>query len=389
MQEPPFIVGKPAEGEYFVNREKELDRLLILTRALEKRASSNSVLIGLRRTGKTSILYNLAKMLEHDKKIIPVPVNCYGMATKSRFAKLVVDAAISNYVEKTGDRAYKKRLAKVLQEKAKSALDRISEISFWEFSMKLNDAATKEDTLIEEALEYVESLANDKGVFFVLILDEFQDIIGWGEQNLKRIRTTIQDQRKTCYILSGSATTIMHDLVYQKRSPFYRQLLEIPVGKLDKDTVKRFLKKRFDTVRIKINDLDIDNIVTYCEGYPDYVQRLGMELYLAVGNGGTVTKQQIDRAYEDMIIRLDGEFESYFANFSPTEREILVAISSDKTRASEIARDARKRLTNISKELRMLINYGVIERPMVGRYKISDPVFSDWIRKRFNPSSDD
>jgi|SRR5437867_3354870 len=105
--------------------------------------------------------------------------------------------------------------------------------------------------------------------------------------------------------------------------------------------------------------------------------------------GGQSQSKRSIGAYEDMTIRLDGEIEGYFANFSPTEREILVAISSDKTQASEIARDARKRLTNISKELRMLINYGVIERPMVGRYKISDPVFSDWIRKRFNPSSDD
>src|SRR5207244_10122619 len=121
-------------------------------------------------------------------------------------------------------------------------------------------------------------------------------------------------------------------LYKQIPTTIYRHCIEIYVIKINKYTVKKYLKKRFNTVHIKINDLYIENIVTYCEGYPDYVQRLGMELYLAVGNGGTVTKQQIDRAYEDMTIRLDGEFEGYFANFSPTEREILVAISSDKTR---------------------------------------------------------
>jgi len=41
--------------DYFVDREKELERLLSLIKGLQKAAASNSVLIGLRKTGKTSI----------------------------------------------------------------------------------------------------------------------------------------------------------------------------------------------------------------------------------------------------------------------------------------------------------------------------------------------
>jgi AAA+ ATPase superfamily predicted ATPase len=383
LQEAPFVVGKPAEGEYFVNRERELERLLLLTRGIEKAASSNSVLIGLRRTGKTSILHNLARRLRHNSGVIPITINCYGLASKSRFARLVVDTAISEYVEKTGDKAYTKRLVKVLGEKAKSAVDKVSEVSFWEFSIKLRDLRTDEDILIEEALQYVESLAKEKGVYFAVILDEFQDIIEWGRQTLKRLRTIIQDQKRVCYVLSGSATTIMHNLVYEERSPFYRQLVEIPVGKLEKDVVKKFLKSRFDSVRIKIVDSETDKIATYCEGYPDYVQRLGLELYLSVGSGGSITAAQIEKAYEGVVQSLDGEFENYFSTFSPTAREILVAIAREKSKASEIAREARKHLQNISKELRMLMNYGVIERPMTGQYRMADPVLSDWLRSRF------
>jgi len=245
------------------------------------------------------------------------------------------------------------------------------------------DSKSDEDILVEEALQYVESLAKEKGMYFAVMLDEFQDIIKWGEQTLKRLRTIIQDQKRTCYLLSGSATTVMRNLVYEKRSPFYRQLVEIPVGKLEKNIVKKFLKERFDTVKIKIADPEIDKIATDCEGYPDYIQRLGLELYLVVGPGGSITPSQIERAYEDMILGLDGEFENYFKTFSPTEREILVAISREKSKASEIAREARKQIQNISKELRMLVNYGVIEKPMTGQYRMADPVFSDWLKRRF------
>jgi AAA+ ATPase superfamily predicted ATPase len=383
LQEPPFVVGKPVVGDYFVDREKELERLLSLVKGLQKAAASNSVLIGLRRTGKTSILCNLIKKLEPNNKTIPVTINCYGLASKSRFARLLVDLAITNYVQKTGDSAYLKRIRKALERGAKSAIDKVSELKFFEFSVKLNNLKADEDTLIEDALEYVEALAVEKNVYFVMILDEFQDVIRWKERTLKRIRTVIQDQRRTCYILCGSATTIMHDLVYEKRSPFYRQLVEIPVRKLEKNVVQKFLRQRFDLARIKIGDAEVDLMATRCEGFPDYVQRLGLELYLSVGEGGTINEEQIKKSYEDMLLSLDGEFETYFATLSPTEREILVAMASGKNRASEIAREARKEIHNMSKDLGMLLNYGIIERPMVGQYRMSDPVFSDWLQRRF------
>jgi predicted AAA+ superfamily ATPase len=62
MSGPPFVVGKPVVGEYFVDREEEMRRLLDLTEGVEKGASSNTVLIGLRRTGKTSILGKLGNL---------------------------------------------------------------------------------------------------------------------------------------------------------------------------------------------------------------------------------------------------------------------------------------------------------------------------------------
>ena len=91
MQVPPFIVGRPVFGEYFVDREEELSRLQTLVGGVQKGASRNIALIGLRRTGKTSILGNLEYLLNPNKKIIPVIVDCYGIAAKSRLAKVLVD----------------------------------------------------------------------------------------------------------------------------------------------------------------------------------------------------------------------------------------------------------------------------------------------------------
>lgn len=385
MQEPPFIVGRPVTGEYFVDREEELRRLVSLVEAVEKGSSSNSALIGLRRTGKTSVLENLGLRLKANAKIVPVIVNCYGIAAKSRLAKVIVDGTIDSYVRKTGDKAYLKRLAKTLAEAAKSASERVSEVRFAEFSLSLRDKSTEEDALIENALGYVGSLAEEKDVFFVIMLDEFQDAIRWGDDTLKRIRTVVQSQKRVCYVLSGSATTVMRNLVYNHRSPFYRQLVEIPVRKLEKAVVGAFLEARFAVAKIRTMSSIIEKIADLSGGYPDYVQRLGLELYLSTGEGGSLTEEGVGRAYEDMVLGLDGEFENYFSTFSPLEREILVALATGKIQPSEVAREVRKPIFNISKTLTMLMNYGVIERPMKGQYRITDPVFADWLNRRFKP----
>ncbi len=383
MREPPFIVGRPVTGEYFVDREDELRRLQTLIEGIQKGASSNSALIGLRRTGKTSILENLEILLKPNAKLIPVIANCYGIAAKSRLAKVLVDKTIESYVCKTGDSAFLKRITKAIGQAAKSAIGRISEVKFAEFSLKLQDKNTEEDSLIEEALQYIEALAQEKDVFFVVMLDEFQDVIRWGDDTLKRIRSVVQSQKRVCYVLAGSATSIMRNLVYDRRSPFYRQLVEIPIKKLDKSIATAFLKRRFECAEMEVADSVIAKIATLSDGYPDYMQRLGLELYLLIGQGCMIAEDQVDKAYEDMVVSLDGEFDNYFRNFSPLEREILVALATGSIQPSEVARAVRKPIFNISKTLTTLMNYSIIEKPMKGQYRITDPVFADWLNRRF------
>jgi len=305
------------------------------------------------------------------------------MASKSRLAKILVDNAIENYVNKTGDKAYLKKLTKIINEAVELTAGRISEIRLADFSIKLKDNKTDDDYLLEAALQYIETLAEDKDVYFVVMMDEFQDIIGWGQETLKMIRTVVQSQERVCYVFTGSSTTMMHDLVYKNRSPFYRQLVEIPVKKIDRKIVSEYIKERLSLVRIRISDPVVEKIVVLSDGFPDYVQRIGLELYLSVGEGGSITEEAVDKAYENIVISLDGEFDNYFKYLSPLEREILVALANGKIKPSEVAREVRKPLANISKTLLMLVNYGIIERPMIGQYRISDPVFCDWLIRRF------
>jgi predicted transcriptional regulator len=84
-----------------------------------------------------------------------------------------------------------------------------------------------------------------------------------------------------------------------------------------------------------------------------------------------------------MIQQLDGEFSTYFKSFTDFEKEILIALAHGKTNPSSIAREIRKPISSLPQILNRLMKHGVIEKYVKGRYKISDPVFSDWLAQRY------
>lgn len=386
----PFIVGKPVTGEYFINREDELTRMVNMLSAVSSGASSNVALIGLRRTGKTSLFENVRIRLMEMKQIVPVLFNCYGISTKTRFSRAFMQKVTQAYILKTNDRLYKKRLVSFLkkgwQEFSKHVSDvDVSIAEFAKFHVKLREAKVDEDELIEMALQYPEILAESKSVYFMVMMDEFQDTLKWGDHFLKIFRRIIESQNHVAYAFSGSVTTVMKDLLYRKRSPFYRQLVEIEVGKLPTQPAKKFILSRFQKVEMKISGEGVDGLLEYSGSYPDYIQRLGLRLYqLGLSQGkSSLDEQDVKNAYEEMIQQLDGEFSTYFKNFADFEKEVLIALAHGKTNPSSIARETRKPISSLPQILNRLMNHGIAEKYVEGRYRISDPVFSDWLAQRY------
>lgn len=217
------------------------------------------------------------------------------------------------------------------------------------------------------------------------MIDEFQDVIKWGDDFLKTFRRIIERQKRVCYAFSGSATTVMRDLLYRKRSPFYRQLVEINVGKLPTQLAKDFVVSRFGKVGMKLSVNGLERLLEYSDSYPDYIQRLGLSLYM-IGisqERSSLDEEDVKNAYGEMIQQLDGEFSNYFKGFTEFEREVLIALAHGRTNPSSIAREIRKPITSLPQIIARLIGHGIVEKFTKGHYRISDCVFSDWIIRRY------
>ena len=194
MQQP-FVVGKPVTGKYFIDREKELKRISALLSGTAKGDINNVILLGLRRTGKSSILLSIKETLAKNKKIVPVIFDAYGISTKERFSRVFMNKVLDSYVEATGDKAYKDKIIKLLSEKYDKIKDKLSDFDiviseFVTFHSKFRESAGNEDELLEYALEYPEKLGKSKGITLVIMIDEFQELLKWGDEFLKNVQKT-------------------------------------------------------------------------------------------------------------------------------------------------------------------------------------------------------
>jgi hypothetical protein len=145
------------------------------------------------------------------------------------------------------------------------------------------------------------------------------------------------------------------------------------------------LSYSFLKVGIKISKEEVNSLLEYSGSYPDYIQRLGLRLYqLGFSQGkSSLDEQDVENAYGEMIQQLDGEFSTYFKSFTDFEKKVLIALAHGNTNPSSVAREIRKPISSLPQILNRLMNHGVVEKYVEAHYRISDPVFSDWLAQRY------
>lgn len=99
--------------------------------------------------------------------------------------------------------------------------------------------------VLEDTLSLAEKVSTEDNRMIV-VLDEFQEIIGIEKGIDKRLRAFMQEQNMISYIFLGSQESMMTQIFERKRSPFYHFGQLMRLDKIPFDDFLLYIKERLD-----------------------------------------------------------------------------------------------------------------------------------------------
>ena len=311
MTEPqtPF----PATGyfgpEYFCDREEELDQLI-----RNIRGGNSTVLIALRRLGKTALIRHLFHHLA--AKYIRIYVDILSTETLGDMLNQLSTAMVSEFPEKStlGRKVWQmiRSLRPVI------CFDALSGIPL--ISIKTSPEESRKS--IGELLSLMEKQSRP----VVIAIDEFQQILEYPEQQTDAwLRSLVQKLKNVCFVFSGSQQHLMTDLFANPGRPFFRSAQFMKIGKLREETYRDFILNKFRAYGKAVEDGTVSEMLEWTYIHTYYTQLLCNRVFLTTGKRVTSAgwKQEAGRLLKEQ----EFVFFGYREMLTRPQWELLKAIA--------------------------------------------------------------
>jgi AAA+ ATPase superfamily predicted ATPase len=369
----PFKFGDPVEGEYYLSRP-ELDKTV--SQFLTNRI--HVVLIGPRRFGKTSFVFNLLKKLENDG-FACVFVDIFNITSHRDFLHQILR---SLKVKQSWIKTAKNWLS-TWRPKISADIDPVSGQSTLGLAI---DHASEKD--VKEMIQDVLSGIKDLGNKVVLVIDEFQKITelndqGWLEATL---RTHMQQLRNTSFLFTGSRKSLIFDMLNNSSRPLYRscQLIDFPSFG---DEFVDWIIYRFHLVNITINRDAVLFLKKIVRDTPNYVQMVCFHL---VANG----YQQIDindvKEILRTVVRQNAyAYQTLLNSLSPIQQRVLRLAAKEGKQVFTKEYLTKYEITSsaaLASAIKALKAKGILDEEGTERGTVifDDPLFAVWLQESFS-----
>ena len=300
----PYVAGTPLEAgsPLFFGRE---DLFSFVGENLNAAHRNNLVLIGQRRTGKSSLLKQLPLRLEDD--YLPVYLDGQSIALDPG-----LPAFFSNLAMEIG-------LA--LQDRG-----------FAVASPDLHDFARRPTHTFEhDYLRRVRAAIGDRHL--VLLLDEFEELESAAKRgNLDAsvfgfLRHLIQHEPRLSVIFCG--THRIEELATDYWSVLFNISLYKHVGFLEYDEAIRLIREPVAAYGLHYDDLALDKMWRITAGHPYFLQLLCHSLVNQHNRGGRsyITVSDVNAALDEILSSGEAHFVYLWNESSRAERQVLTALS--------------------------------------------------------------
>lgn len=312
--ENPFSIKEYKGKNYFCDREAELEQL-----NTNIRNGIDTTLISPRRMGKTGLIYRLFEHLNELREVETIYVDIYSARSLSDFVKLLAEAILIKFPEKT-------TIGKLFIEFIKGfkpliGYDAISGEP--QIQISYQSAQEKEYTL--QGLFRFLDMQDTK---IVLAFDEFQQITDFPEKNIEALlRTYTQQLENIRFIFCSSRKSMMIELFSNAKRPFYASTQYLVLDKIDTEAYKAFIIRKFTENDIKTEDDAINYILSWSRQHTFYTQSVCNMIYSL--NEKRVTLPIVKRACNELLKRSEAVFFQFRQLLTTGQWNFLIAVAKE------------------------------------------------------------
>lgn len=356
----------------FCNRDEDINRLKSYISN-----SANVVLFSKRRYGKTTLLQELFK--NHlDENIASVYIDIYGIIDEYEFIRKLSKEIVKHY-----------KLTDIKQtiSNLKNIFNKIS------FSLTIDQKTAMPELkpefvnkdfieLFDELLDSFEEFLSSKNIKGVIAIDEFQEILNISNLDMEAIlRTKIQRHSNISYIFTGSKQHLLTSMFNDNKKPFYAMSTNYELKPIYEKLFLDFVKKRFDSKKIDIDENCFNYIYTICDKETRAILKICYEIFEYHGD----KKLQIDDINGIIkIINMQNDSVYRLLCDTLTQNQVITLkiISNEKNRL--LSQDIAKQYNISQQSIKSAIN-SLYKKELIYKqedhYIVYDKEFDFWLKE--------
>jgi hypothetical protein len=382
-----FPTDGPVPADLLIGRATDVD---VLANALSN--GLNRILVGPRRTGKTSVaLATLAEVEARGSYV--VHVDLFRLSGAAELAEGIVRGVLrgrpagrraSGAVRRAG-RALSDAAARAVSVKVATELGADVEIAFTQ-----GLAARDPERYLTYAFELLQRVADLDGVTVVLFVDEFQEIASprapFGEPDAltKRMRAILQSSPQVTCLFAGSIEHAMRDLFTPQQRAFYQFGAFDALSDITDEQWREGLASRYLSDGLSITDAALGELLRRSEGHPRTTMLIAQQTH------ALTALLQLREVDSDLVLEAYAEALAADSGSHASETERVRELSKHSfVVCRRLARgDAPypgSPKASAHRALEALERAGVIERVpeavahTTGGWRLVDPLFRDYL----------
>ncbi len=378
----PFTTEQIVTGQQLIGRQKELDQVkqtLI--------SGGKLFLIAPRRYGKTSLLLTATEQLRTQGNKV-IYVNLQGFSS--------LEAVIGQVLTQTAN----------LHSNLKQATEKIRTVfralnpqlsadpltGSINVSLGLKATEAKEQSpLLIEALHRLEEMAQKSREYYGVVFDEFQEVLKLGGAAIEnQLRAETQLHNRVGYIFSGSATSLLIDIVSNPKRPFYKLGLPLFLPIIPRAEFTAFITASFAQIKCHLNDTAYETLFERANDVPHSIQMIAQQLWELARLQGwkKITATEVNQVIELLLDNLEPIYAGIWTSLVHNQRKTLTVIARGRNtqlQSKDVLRQLDLSAAHVHKALLSLESFGVLRKDYKRTevlYQFEDPMFRNWVLER-------